>query len=55
MRLRLPAALAPGPAYRPPAQAANAADEIVRELRTEEPVAHQTLGGQEELLESVSQ
>jgi hypothetical protein len=53
MRLRLPAAFAPGPAHRSPTQPTDAADEVVAELRTEEPVAHQTLGGQEQLLEGV--
>ena len=55
MWLRLPAALAPGRAHRSPAQASDAADEIVAELGTEEAVAHQALGGQEQLLEGVSQ
>lgn len=54
MGLRLPATLTPGWTHRSPAQATHAADEIVAELGTEEPVAHQTLGGQEELLDTLS-
>lgn len=55
MRLGLPAALAPRPAHRAPAQATDSADEIVGELGTEEAVAHQTLGGEEQLLEGAEE
>lgn len=53
--LRLPAALAPGPPHRAPPQATHGADEIVRELGTEQPVANETLGRQEQTLEGVSE
>jgi hypothetical protein len=49
--LRLPAALAPGPPHRAPPQAAHGANEIVRELGAEQPVAHQTFGRQQQALE----
>ena len=55
MRLRLPAAFAPWPAHRAPAQPAHRAHDVVDELGTEEAVADETFRGQEQLLEGVEE
>lgn len=55
VRLRLPAALAPGAPDRTPPQAADATHDIVCELGTEEAVTHEALGREEQLLECVSE
>ena len=53
MRARLAAALAPRADDRPPAVAADIADEMVGDREVEEVVAQQALRREEELLEGV--